>query len=137
MTDGGFFSFLDFLRGGIIVGQGSGMKRPIGSRRPCSTITKMRRSPWAKQLCSRGRDRLVAVRRAICRSGKAVCLIELVSFVGLSVPAMVVFLALYVALKHLNKSYAAIGALVAIASEIAALAYNSSPPIAQRWAWCT
>jgi hypothetical protein len=39
----------------------------------------------------------------------------------------VVFLALYVALKHLNKSYAAIGAIVAIASEIIALAYNSSP----------
>ena len=47
------------------------MKRPIGSCRPPSTATKMRRSPWAKQLCSRGRDRLVAVRRAICRSGKA------------------------------------------------------------------
>ena len=58
---------------------------------------------------------------------KPVYLIELVSFVGLSVPAMVVFLALYVALKHLNKSYAAIGALLGIASEVAALAYNSSP----------
>jgi hypothetical protein len=60
-------------------------------------------------------------------SHKPVYLIELVSFVGLSVPAMVVFLALYVALKHLNKSYAAIGALLGIASEVAALAYNSSP----------
>ncbi len=71
MAEGGFFCCLDFFRGGIIVGQGSGMKRPRGSRPPCSTLTKMRRSPWAKQLCSRGRERLVAVRRAICSSGKA------------------------------------------------------------------
>jgi hypothetical protein len=41
---------------------------------------------------------------------------------------MVVFLALYMALKHLNKSYAALGALVGIASEGIALAYSSSPP---------
>src|SRR5436190_1481387 len=60
-------------------------------------------------------------------SHKFVYLTELVSFVGLSVPAMVVFLALYAALKHLNKSYAALGALLGIASEVAALAYNSSP----------
>jgi hypothetical protein len=60
-------------------------------------------------------------------SHKFVYLTELVSFVGLSVPAMVVFLALYAALKHLNKSYAALGALLGIASEGAALAYNSSP----------
>jgi len=59
---------------------------------------------------------------------KPVYIIELVSFVGLSLPAMVVFLALYGALKHLNKSYAALGALVGIASEVIALAYNSSPP---------
>jgi len=61
-------------------------------------------------------------------SNKPVYIIELVSFVGLSLPAMVVFLALYVALKHLNKSYAALGAMVAIASEIIALAAGSSPP---------
>jgi hypothetical protein len=61
-------------------------------------------------------------------SHKPVYLIELVSFVGLSLPAMVVFLALYVALKQLNKSHAALGALVGIASEVIALAYNSSPP---------
>lgn len=60
-------------------------------------------------------------------SHKFVYLTEFVSFVGLSVPAMVVFLALYEALKHLNKSYAALGALLGIASEVAALAYNSSP----------
>jgi hypothetical protein len=61
-------------------------------------------------------------------SHKPVYLIELISFVGLSLPAMIVFLALYVALKHLDKSYAALGAIVAIASEVIALAYNSSPP---------
>jgi hypothetical protein len=61
-------------------------------------------------------------------ANKLVYIIELVSFVGLSLPAMVVFLALYMALQHLNKSYAALGALVGIASEIIALAYNSSPP---------
>src|SRR5437764_4201171 len=65
------FSVLNLLRSGIVVGQGSGRKRPLGSRRPSSTATKMRRSPWAKQLCSRGRERLVAVRRAICNSGNA------------------------------------------------------------------
>ncbi|HET7478829.1 MAG TPA: DUF4386 family protein [Rubrobacteraceae bacterium] len=59
---------------------------------------------------------------------KAVYVIELVSFVGLSLPAIVVFLALYVALRHLDRSYAALGAVVGIASEIVALAYNSSPP---------
>src|SRR3989440_4259516 len=61
-------------------------------------------------------------------SHKPVYIVELVSFVGLSLPAMVVFLALYGALNHLNKSYAALGALVGIASEVIALAYNSSPP---------
>jgi hypothetical protein len=59
---------------------------------------------------------------------KAVYLIELISFVGLSLPAMIVFLALYVALKHLDQSLAALGALVGIASEIMALSYTSSPP---------
>ncbi len=61
-------------------------------------------------------------------SNKTVYIIELVSFVGLSLPAMIVFLALYAALKHLNSSYAALGALVGIASEVIALAYSSSPP---------
>jgi hypothetical protein len=61
-------------------------------------------------------------------SHKLVYTIYLVSLVGLSLPAIVVFLALYMALKHLNKSYAALGALIAISSEIIALAYNSSPP---------
>jgi len=40
---------------------------------------------------------------------------------GPSILAMVVFLALYMALKHLNKSYAAIGALLAIAAAVLTL----------------
>ena len=59
---------------------------------------------------------------------KSVYLTELVSFVGLSLPALVVFLALYVALERVNSSFAAIGAMIGIASETIALAYNSSPP---------
>ncbi|MEO8287633.1 MAG: hypothetical protein ABI670_14490 [Chloroflexota bacterium] len=61
-------------------------------------------------------------------SNKPVYLIEFVSFVGLGLPALVVFLALYAALKHLDKSFTALGAMIGIASEIMALAYNSSPP---------
>jgi hypothetical protein len=60
-------------------------------------------------------------------SNKATYMTELVCFVGLSVPALVVFLAGAVALKHLDKSLAAIGALLGIASEIIALALGSSP----------
>jgi Domain of unknown function (DUF4386) len=59
---------------------------------------------------------------------KSVYFTELVSFVGLSLPALVVFLALYAALERVNPSFAAIGALIGVASEIIALAYNSSPP---------
>ena len=61
-------------------------------------------------------------------ANKAVYVIELVSFVGLSLPAIVVFLALYAALEYLDKSYAALGAAIGVASEVVALAYNSSPP---------
>jgi len=60
-------------------------------------------------------------------SHKLVYLIELVSFVWLSLPAIVVFLALSMALKHLNKSYATLGAIIGIASEVIALALNYSP----------
>lgn len=60
-------------------------------------------------------------------SNKVVYITELVLFLAPSVLAMIVFLALYMALKHLNKSLAAIGALIAIASQIIGLAYNSSP----------
>ncbi|HSN43731.1 MAG TPA: hypothetical protein VLR88_06715 [Propionibacteriaceae bacterium] len=58
---------------------------------------------------------------------KGVYLTELVSFVGLAVPAMVVFLATAVALKDVHKNGAAIGGLFGIASEIIALALGSSP----------
>jgi uncharacterized protein DUF4386 len=61
-------------------------------------------------------------------SNKSVYILELVLFVGICVPAIVVFMALYVALKHLNKSYAAIAAVVAIASQVVGLAFNGSPP---------
>jgi hypothetical protein len=61
-------------------------------------------------------------------ANKLVYMVEFISFVGLSLPAMIVFLALYVALQQLDKSYAALGALIGVASEIIALAYNSSPP---------
>ena len=58
---------------------------------------------------------------------KVVYLTELVCFVGLSVPALVVFSALAVALKGLNKTMAAIGGLFGIVSEVIALAAGSSP----------
>ena len=58
---------------------------------------------------------------------KAVYLTELVSFVGLAVPALVVFLALAVALKELAPGAAAIGGLFGVASETIALALGSSP----------
>ncbi len=59
---------------------------------------------------------------------KAVYLVELVAFVGLSLPALVVFLALSAALKHGDRSLAALGGLIGVASEIVALALGSSPP---------
>jgi hypothetical protein len=60
-------------------------------------------------------------------SHKTVYLAQLIGFSGLSVPALVVFLALGIALKDKNKSLAAIGALIGIASEILALAPPASP----------
>lgn len=60
-------------------------------------------------------------------SNKAVYLTQLVSFVGLAVPAMLVFAALAVAVKGVDKSVAAIGGLLGVASEIIALALGSSP----------
>jgi hypothetical protein len=65
---------------------------------------------------------------AYISSRKAVYLVELVCFVGLSLPALVVFAALSVSLKGLDKNLAAIGALIGIVSEVLALALNSSPP---------
>jgi hypothetical protein len=58
---------------------------------------------------------------------KAVYLVELVCFVGLAVPALIVFSAAAVALKHVNKSVAAIGGLFGVVSETIALALGSSP----------
>ncbi|WP_404388755.1 hypothetical protein [Humibacillus xanthopallidus] len=58
---------------------------------------------------------------------KLVYLTELVCFVGLAVPALVVFAAVAVALKEVDKSLAAIGGLLGIASEVIALALGSSP----------
>ncbi|HYM97133.1 MAG TPA: DUF4386 family protein [Candidatus Sulfotelmatobacter sp.] len=60
-------------------------------------------------------------------SNRTAYTLELILFVAPSVLAMVVFLALYVALKHLSRSLAAIAALVAVASEVIAAAANSSP----------
>lgn len=54
-------------------------------------------------------------------------LVELVSFVGLAVPALVVFTAAAVALKDVNKSVAALGGLFGVTSETVALALGSSP----------
>ena len=58
---------------------------------------------------------------------QVVYLVELVCFVGLAVPALVVFSAVAVALKDVNRSVAAIGGLFGIASEVIALALGSSP----------
>lgn len=58
---------------------------------------------------------------------EVVYLAELVCFVGLAVPALVVFAAVAVALKDVDKSVAAIGGLFGIASEVIALALGSSP----------
>lgn len=58
---------------------------------------------------------------------KAVYLTQLVSFVGLAVPALIVFAAVGVALKDVDKSLAVIGGLLGVASEPIALALGSSP----------
>ena len=58
---------------------------------------------------------------------QVVYLVELVCFVGLAVPALVVFTAVAVSLKDVNKSIAAIGGLFGVASEVIALALGSSP----------
>ncbi|HET6487951.1 MAG TPA: DUF4386 family protein, partial [Spirochaetia bacterium] len=60
-------------------------------------------------------------------SHKAVYLAELVCFVGLSVPALVVFCAAGISLKDASRSLAALGALLGVASEIVALSLGSSP----------
>lgn len=58
---------------------------------------------------------------------RALYLIQLVCFVGLAVPALVVFAAAGVALAGVNRSLALVGGLFGIASETVALAVGSSP----------
>ncbi|QGF22566.1 hypothetical protein [Raineyella fluvialis] len=58
---------------------------------------------------------------------RVVYLVELVCFVGLSIPALVVFAALAVSLARPARGLAAIGGLFGISSEIIALAVGSSP----------
>lgn len=58
---------------------------------------------------------------------RVVYLIELGCFVGLAVPALIVFTALTVALWPLGKGLALIGGLLGVASEVIALALGSSP----------
>lgn len=60
-------------------------------------------------------------------SHKVVYVTELVCFVGLSVPALVVFSAVAMALRTVDKSVAAVGGLMGVASEVIALALGSSP----------
>lgn len=69
-----------------------------------------------------GRDLLLFI-----ADHKVVYLTELVCFVGLSVPALVVFSAVAMALKDVNKSAAAVGGLLGVVSEVIALALGSSP----------
>lgn len=54
-------------------------------------------------------------------------LIQLVCFVGLAVPALVVFASLAVALWRANRTVALIGGLLGVSSEVIALALGSSP----------
>jgi len=54
-------------------------------------------------------------------SNRFVFVLEQALFLGPLVLLLVVFLALYMALKHLNKSYAAIGAIIGIASVVLGL----------------
>jgi hypothetical protein len=59
-------------------------------------------------------------------SHRKVYILKQVLWYGPSVVAIVVFLALYMALKHLNKSYAALGAVVGIASWALTLAWPAT-----------
>lgn len=58
---------------------------------------------------------------------RTVYLAELVCFVGLSIPGLVVFAAWAVAMGHLDMGLAILGGLFGVGSEIAALAVGSSP----------
>jgi hypothetical protein len=54
-----------------VVGHGSGRKRPNGKGLLWSKLTKISCIPWAKHRCNRGRERLVALRRAMWSSGNS------------------------------------------------------------------
>jgi len=58
---------------------------------------------------------------------RTVYLAELVCFVGLSIPALVVFAAWAVAVRHIDPGLALLGGLFGVGSEITALAVGSSP----------
>lgn len=58
---------------------------------------------------------------------KVVYLVELVSFVGLAVPALVVFTAVATALMRVDMSLALLGGLLGVVSETIALELGSSP----------
>jgi hypothetical protein len=64
-------SVLFFLGTEGLVGHGSGTKRPKTSPSPRINLPTIVMMPRAKQLSMRGRERLVAVRRATCVWGKA------------------------------------------------------------------
>ena len=58
---------------------------------------------------------------------RVVYLVELVCFVGLSIPAIVVFCSWTVALWPVDRSLALVGGVFGVGSEITALAVGSSP----------
>lgn len=60
-------------------------------------------------------------------TNRALYLTQLVCFVGLSVPALVMFAAVAVALAGASKTLAAVGGLFGVSSQIVALAVGSSP----------
>jgi hypothetical protein len=57
-------------------------------------------------------------------SNRSAYIVQQVLYNAPGILAILSFLALYVALKHLDKSYAAIGAAVSIASQLSFLAFN-------------
>jgi hypothetical protein len=61
------------------------------------------------------------------QANQVVYIVELVCFVGLSIPAIVVFCAWAVALWSVDRSLALIGGVFGVGSEITALAVGSSP----------
>ena len=58
---------------------------------------------------------------------KTTYLVELICFVGLSVPALVVFTSLAISLRKVNQTAALLGGVIGVTSEAIALALGSSP----------